>query len=379
VTAGADRPLRVLHLDTQRGWRGGERQAFWLARELARRGHESAVAAREEEPLAKAARSAALPVVPCGPRFPADPFAAWRLRGHIRRARIDIVHAHTANAVTLGALATLGTATALVVTRRVDFPLNRGPATRWKYARAAAVIAISRRVAEVLIASGVGVHRVRIVPDGVDLERKVAPASRATLEALGVRPTGPLVVMVAALVGHKDPLTFVRAVAAARSAGASFTALLVGDGFMLAEVRAEHARLGLADALVIAGWQPNADALIAACDVFVLSSKEEGQGSVLLDAMQFAKPVVATRAGGIPDVVVDGETGILVAPQDPAALGAAIARMCADGALRERLGQGGAARVRAFSIAHTAAATLDVYREVLGGPGAAGAPASGGG
>ena len=368
MSATESRPLRIVHLDTERGWRGGERQAFWLARELARLGHHSVMAARDGGPLASAAQAAALPVVPCAPLFSADPVAAWRLRAFLARERIDLVHAHTANAVTLGALATAGTGAALVVTRRVDFPLNRGIGTRWKYARAVHVIAISHRVRDVLVESGVAPERVTIVPDGVDLERASTPATRARLARLGVRPGVPLVLMVAALVGHKDPLTFVQAVAAARSAGAEFCALLVGDGFLLAEVRAEQERLGLAGTLFVAGWQDDADALIAACDLFVLSSKEEGQGSVLLDAMQFGKAVAATRAGGIPDVVADGETGILVAPRDPAALGSAIARLCADAALRERLGRAGAERVRAFSLAHTTAGTLAVYRKVLGAP-----------
>ncbi len=361
------RSLRVLHLDTQRGWRGGERQAFWLARALAAAGHASAVATRPEEHLAAAARGAGLEIVPCEPLASADPLAATRLRRRLVDDRFDILHAHTANAVTLGAMATLRTDARLVVTRRVDFPLNRGAGTRWKYGRAAAVIAISQRVHEVMLASGIPARRMTVVPDGVDLARPMHAASTERLVRLGVRPGVPLVVMVAALVGHKDPLTFVRAVAAARDAGARFQALLAGDGFLRASVEAEHARLGLAGTLALAGWVDDADALIAAADVFVLSSSEEGQGSVLLDAMQCGKPVAATRAGGIPDVVVDGETGLLVAPGDPAALGGAIARLCGDAALRASLGAAGTQRVGAFAIERVAEATVAVYRRALAG------------
>ena len=368
MSAGPGTALRVLHLDTERGWRGGERQALWLARELARLGHASFVATRPGGLLAAAASDAGLEVVPCAPLAPADPFAAWRLRRAVARGRFEVVHAHSGNAVTLGAAATLGTGAKLVVTRRVDFPLNRGPGTRWKYGRAAAVVAISRRVRDVLVASGVPAGKLSVVPDGVDLSREMAPAGTGRLRSLGVRSGVPLIVMVAALVGHKDPLTFVRAVASARERGAVFHALLVGEGFLAATVRVEVERLGLAGALTLAGWQDDADALIAAADVVALSSREEGQGSVLLDAMQCGKPIAATAAGGIPDVVLDGQTGLLAPPGDVAALGEALARLCGDPALRQRLGAAGRSRVREFDVARTAALTLEVYRRVLAPP-----------
>lgn len=369
MSAGPATALRVLHLDTERSWRGGERQALWLARELARLQQVSVVAARPAGPLAAAAIEAGLEIVPCAPFAPADPLAAWRLRRAIARGRFQVVHAHSGNAVTLGAAATLGTKAMLIATRRVDFPLNRGPGTRWKYGRAAAVVAISRRVRDVLVASGVPEGKVSVVPDGVDLSRAMVAASAERLSALGVRAGVPLIVMVAALVGHKDPLTFVRAVAAARARGALFHALLAGDGFLADNVRAEAERLGLADVLTLAGWQDDADGLIAAADVVALSSREEGQGSVLLDAMQCGKPVAATAAGGIPDVVVDRQTGLLVPPGDATALGEALARLCTDQALRQRLGAAGSARVRDFDVARTAARTLEVYRQVLASPG----------
>src|SRR5438105_2027540 len=115
--------LRILHVDTERGWRGGERQTLWLASALARRGHASIVAARSGEPLHARAVQAGLTVVDCNPLSEVDPLAAWRLRQAIRDNRVDIVHAHTAHGIALAALATLRTSVPLVVSRRVDFPL----------------------------------------------------------------------------------------------------------------------------------------------------------------------------------------------------------------------------------------------------------------
>src|ERR1043166_6137007 len=240
--------MRILHIDTERGWRGGERQALWLAAELERRGHYCIIAARPGEPLATRAREAGLTVHHCAPAFEADPRAVLALRGRIRDSQIEIVHAHTAHAIGLGALATLGTNVPLVVSRRVDFHLRRNFGTRWKYGRAAAIVAISRAVAEILVSDGIERERTAIVPDGTDVHRQIAPATREALVPLGVPAAAPLVVQVAQLVGHKDPVNFVRAIAAARRRVPALSALLAGNGPLRAEVGAAVRELGLQNA-----------------------------------------------------------------------------------------------------------------------------------
>lgn len=359
--------MRILHIDTERGWRGGERQVLWLAQSLQRRGHPSVVAARPDEPLAERARQAGLEVAPCTPRLEADPAAVLGLRRRLGESRIDLVHAHTGHAVGLGALATLGTSVRLVVSRRVDFPLRRNFGTRWKYGRAAAIVAISRAVADVLSRSGIEPERIAIVPDGTDTRRVIAPAAPETLASLGVRPGAPLVVQVAQLVAHKDPLNFVRAIAAARERVPALQALLVGDGPLRAEVANAMHTLGLEGTLHATGYREDADGLLAAADVVVLSSREEGMGSVLLDALFLGKPVAATRAGGIPEVVVDGITGLLAPVSDWRALGAQIASLLEDRALAARLGAAARARADDFSIERLTDRTLAVYERVLSG------------
>jgi glycosyltransferase involved in cell wall biosynthesis len=356
--------IRVLHVDTERGWRGGERQTLWLAAEMAKRGHESVVAARLGEPLAARASAAGLSVVDCRPVSELDPRAAWRLRREILSRRIDVVHAHTAHAVAIGAMATLATGVPLVVARRVDFPLRGNAGTRWKYGRAARIVAVSNAVANVLVAGGVARSRIDVVPDGVDLRRTVEPATAATLAACGVAPNRPLVVQVAQLVGHKDPVNFVRAMAYANRGSTKLQALLVGDGPLRPEVTDEIRRLSLVDVIHLTGFRDDADSLLAAASVACLSSREEGMGSVLLDAMAFGRPIAATIAGGIPEVVVDGESGLLAERENPEALGAAIARLANDRALSDRLAEGGRRRVREFSVERMTDRTIAIYERV---------------
>ena len=172
---------------------------------------------------------------------------------------------------------------------------------------------------------------------------------------------------VAQLVGHKDPLTFVGAIAAARERVPTLQALLVGDGPLRATVERAVRTQGLEGVLHVAGYRTDADALLAAADVVTLSSREEGMGSVLLDALVFARPVAATRAGGIPEIVRHGETGLLSAVGDAAGLGASIATLLLDHGLRARLGAAGHSRAPEFSVEAMTTRTRDVYVHVLRG------------
>jgi glycosyltransferase involved in cell wall biosynthesis len=359
--------MRILHLDTERGWRGGERQAYWLAAELARRGHLSTIAARRNHPLAQRAREAGIPVVNCSPRFEGDPLRAYRIRRAIRRFGFDIVHAHTGHDVTLGALAIAGTRARLVIARRVDFKLRDNPGTRWKYSRAAAVIAISHAVADVLAASGVERWRVAVVPDGVDVHRDIPPVPPELLAEFGVPQGAPLAVQVAQLVGHKDPVNFVRAIARAHRDAPALHGLLVGDGVLRDAVAREIESLGAGGYIHAVGYRTDADRLLAAATVCVLSSREEGMGSVLLDALYLGRPIAATRAGGIPEVVQDGVTGLLAPVHDSDALGAAIARLVNDPSLAGRLGDAARERADHFSVERMTDATERVYEAALAG------------
>jgi glycosyltransferase involved in cell wall biosynthesis len=370
-----DTALRVVHIDTERGWGGGQRQLHALATGMQRRGHHSWVVARPDTLLAAALACAGVPVVPVSPLFEWDPVAVGRVRALLRRVRANVVHAHAAHAVAVAALAATGTPVPLLVTRRVALPLRRNPLSRWKYARAVRFIAVSDRVSSVLRTSGVEPERISVVRSGVDLAHAAAPASAATLRELGVDPGRPLVVMVSSLVPpHKDPATFLAAIAAVRSAVGDVQALLVGDGPLVSVADRLRHRLGLASVVRFAGFRRDAAELLAAADVAVLSSRDEGLGTTLLDAMVAGVPVAATAAGGVTEVVRDGVDGLLAPVGDGAALGVAISRLLCEAELRTALVAAARERVKAFSIDRTVEGTLEVYRalERTGSAGLAG-------
>ena len=355
-------PVSVLHIDTERGWRGGERQVLWLAESLTRSGNQCVIAARPNEPLALRAIELGLRVLPCSPRWEFDPVAASMLSRFIRREGIQVVHAHTAHAASIALLCAGDAQT--VITRRVDFRVGRDWVSKLKYRRASAVIAISDAVADALVASGIDSRQIEIIPSGIDLTRCVPRADNRTLRLLGIPENAPLVVMVAALVRHKDPLTFVRAMKSVVSAVPNAHALMIGDGPLRPEVERAIAQSGLGENVHLAGYRTDADALLTTADVVALSSREEGLGTVLIDALWMGKPIAATRAGGIPEIVEDGSCGLLSPPEDGPALGSTISRLLMDGALRTRFSIAGRARASAFSVERTASQTALVYERV---------------
>ena len=351
--------MRVLPVDTAAGWRGGQNQVLLSALGMAVRGHQVALACRAGGILEGRARSAGLDVHAFPFRGDWSPSAALGLARLTRRGQPEVVHAHDPHALA----AALVAGGPRVASRRVDFAV-KGRASRWKYGRCERIIAVSEAVAAVLRRDGVATDQVRVVYEGVPT-RPPQPGGRAVLAALGVPMTALVVGTVAALTDHKDHQTLLSAAAqvAARVPEAHF--VIVGDGDRKAALYAQAAALGLQGRVVFAGFREDLDRLIPAFDVFCLSSKMEGLGTSLLDAMCFARPVVATAAGGIPEAVEDGVTGRLVPVQDPAALAAALVTVLTDPAQRERLGTAGRRRFESrFSADRMVEATLAVYDEL---------------
>lgn len=312
-------------MDSGREWRGGQAQVHLLAREMMR---DSGVAVRlvthQAGELARRARADGVAVHGAPWWASLDPRAWWVLRREVRRFRPTILHAHDSHALLLSAWAARGVpapAPVLVATRRVDFHLRRSGLWR----RAAGVIAVSEAVRRVLVRDGVPDQKIVVVRDGVDAEavREAAATPLEVRARLGLPPTTPLAVNVAALVAHKDHHTLIGAAGAAAALRPDLHWLIAGDGPLRRTLEGEIARAGLEHRVHLLGYVREADALMREADVVVMASREEGLGSVVLHALALGKPVVATRAGGLPEVA---PTCGLVPVGDAAALARAVVR-----------------------------------------------------
>jgi glycosyltransferase involved in cell wall biosynthesis len=351
--------MRVLHVDPERGFGGGEVQVLCLVRELAGRGVASTLAADAAGALVGAAGD--LPSVPLPIRNHFDLRAGLRLR---RLARdFDVVHFHTARAHALAPLCR-GRGARLVVTRRMDYVPAGGPYVRFLYNHAVdVVIAISEGVRAALRTAGVRDDRIRVVPSAVDERRVVAPpgARQALRAEWGVRADEVLVLVPGALERRKGHAVLLAAAARLAPRAPSLRYVFCGAGRELEALR--RVAVGLDGAVVFAGFRPDIGACLAAADVAALPSLQEGLGVAVLEAMAAGLPVVASRVGGLGEAVVHGETGLLVPPGDAGALAAALDRVAGDPAFRARLGAAGRARVgERFSAAQMAEGTLACYR-----------------
>lgn len=359
----------VVHVSSPRSWRGGEQQLVYLAEQLRARGVGQLVVCPPDAELARVCRERGLPLCTSPRRLSVDPLFARAVAKAANGARAALVHAHDPHALTAAALAAalFGLRAPVVVHRRVDFPIGRGRFSRWKYDHPAVrrIVCVSAAIAEIVRPDVRDPSRLRVVHDGVDPARFAGarPDGRLRRE-LGVPAGVPLVGNVAALAGHKDHLTFVDTARALVDGGLDARFVVVGDGPLRAELAAYVRGRGLEGRVTLAGFRADVPEILPELDVFLFTSKEEGLGSSILDAYLCRVPVVATSAGGVPELVTDGETGLLSPIRDPASLAVNVRRVLADGALRERLVAGGARRAAEHGVDRMAERTLAVYREL---------------
>jgi len=356
--------VKVLHVDSGREWRGGQNQVLLSCLGMAP-GRTVVLACRRGSPLEKRARQAQIEVRTVDFGGELSPRAAWQVSRLLRELRPDVVQAHDPHALTacLAAMRT-GARRRLVATRRVDF-VPRGPLARWKYRQPARVIAVSRAIAGILSRGGVEGARLRLVYEGVP-DRAPLAGGREALQALGVPNGAPVVGNIAALVDHKDHATLLRAAGRVSRQRPDVWFVIVGDGERRPALEALAREQHVEGRVIFAGFRDDVDRLLPAFDVFCLSSHMEGLGTIVLDAMAFARPVVATAAGGIAESVADGVTGRLVAPRDDAALAQALLEVLGDAARAEAFGRAGRQRFEErFSADRMVEETLAVYKELM--------------
>ncbi len=363
--------MNVLHVDTEAGFRGGQRQLILLCRGQHQRGVGVRVAVRRGEELERVCAAEGLATLPLLQASPWDPRTATRIRRELAVGQVDVVHAHASHALTAAAAAvrSLGAGVrrypSLVVSRRVDFPIGRPPLNRFKYGRVVdRFLAISDAVAAVLRAGGVEADRIEVVRSAVG-PLPAPERSRGELRReLGVGEGERMALTTAALVDHKDHATAVDAMARVRGPVRLF---LAGTGRLRGSLQARIDGLGLGERVVLLGHRDDVPDLLRAADLYVAASHLEGLNTALMDAGLAGLPAAATRAGGIPEVVEDGVTGLLVPRKNPERLANAIDRLSMDGGLRATLGRAAAERVASeFSVDRMVEQTLRAYRRVLG-------------
>jgi L-malate glycosyltransferase len=371
-----------LHVDTARTWRGGQNQVLLTVNGLRAMGHRATLVAHPDGELRQRAAEG-LDLIPLAPRAEVDLTAAWRFSRLVKRLRPDVIHAHDPHAIAMAALArSFGAGSsragrdrpaAIVASRRVDFHLGGNSFSRWKNRQVDQFIAASEAIRRMLVADGIPADRTVTVHEGIDVDRVVAAPAVNVHETLWLPHHAPLVGNVAALVPHKGQRYLIDAAHLVVQEIPDARFVIFGEGELREHLERQVHEHHLEKHVLLPGFRADVLGCIKAFDLFVMSSVTEGLGTSLLDAMACRRAIVATRAGGIPEIVEHGVNGLLVPPRDAAALAAAIVRALGDEGLRARMGEAGFARVRErFTVERMVAETADAYARAVGTARAAG-------
>ena len=369
------KPVQILHLNTESGWRGGEAQTLLLARRLRDRGHGAIIAAPEGSELARRASEDGLEVWTCRMRGEFDPAAVLQLSRLLRQRHPGLLHYHSSHAVTLGTLAGLVAFPArrrppVVLTRRVSFSLRRNPLARLKYSfRVDHVIAVADGVRWVLLAEGLSPRRVSVIHSGIDLSLFDVPresAGRSFRKEIGV-PEGCLLVgSVGALVPHKGHRFLLEAAGELFRNEPDAHLVLVGEGPLRSDFEEQARSATLAGRVHFTGFRRDIPAVMAALDVFVLPSVSgEGSPAVVKEAMASRVPLVATDLEGVREIAGEGDGALFVPPGDAARLREALEALTGDEKLRERLARRAREKVFDYSAERMVERTEEVYERVL--------------
>lgn len=369
--------LRVLHLNTEPTWRGGEQQLLYLLDGLAAHGVPSTLVAQPDSPMFERARASGHEVVGMRMRGEVDLPAMLRLKRLIVEGDYSIVHAHTSHAHTLGQVATRLVSAArrplMVVARRVDFSIFRRSffgLNGIKYLHGVdCYVTVSEAIRRVLIADGVPAERIHCVHSGIDLARiDDAPDLREALREEFEVPAGhTLLANVAHMADHKGQRYLLEAMPKVLAVRPETVCAIVGDGELKGDLMALADSLGIAEQMRFPGFRTDVPSILKALDLFVMPSHMEGLGTSVLDAMAAGAPVVGTEAGGMPESIIDGVTGLVCPIRDADALAKAILRMLGDPALAKSCAAAARAKVEAeFSTRSMVEGTLRVYRRLLG-------------
>jgi glycosyltransferase involved in cell wall biosynthesis len=361
-------PLRILMLTSETSWGGGETQIDLLMRGLLDNRYGVALAAPRGSRIAWRARTLDVMVHPLSISGGFDAGAAVRLRRIVKRDRYDIVHSHSSHAHSIAFLSTLALPARprLVVSRRVAFPPATNFVSRMKYDRGADLyLAISAGVRDVLAAAGVVQRKIEIVPSGIDLEKFSTAGDRAAVRReLGLPDGAPVIGTIGALVPNKAQADLIRAAHLLVKRFPNIHLLIVGEGQLRESLQSLARDLNLGERIIFTGFREDSLALLSLCDCFVIPSMLEGLCTSIMDAQVLGIPVVASGTGGIPDLIDDGVSGLLVAPRQPDRLAAAIERMLAEPDLRSRCIIRGKAKAAAYDYRNMVKRTAAAYRRV---------------
>lgn len=352
-------------------WRGGEQQLAYLAEELEKIDHcHNAIFCAENGALAHWAKQHNIPAYEAKEMFAVNPVFASKLSKAYKKGGFDLVHVHDSHAHTFAVLANVffRMGAPLIVSRRVDFPVSKSVLSRFKYNHHSVkkIVCVSDAIQRITGASIKDKSVLTTVHSGIDASKFKNSKKNGKLHLeLGLEPTLSLVGNVAALAPHKDYFTFIETCKELMNQGLKAKFIIVGSGPEEDSVKKWVEESGIAEHILMLGFRDDLIDILPELDVFLITSQTEGLGTSILDAFACKVPVVATDAGGIPEIVLHRKTGWLGKVKQPKALAEGVIALLRNDALRKSTVSGATQKLQDFTKQATAQKTYKVYRTVV--------------
>lgn len=361
--------MNVLHISTPMSWRGGEQQLAYLIEELSKKNISQLVVCSAGSEMEKYCQNNKINFTSQPKPISISLFSAKRISAICKKFGIDLIHAHDSHAHSVSVLSAslFGNKTPVVLSRKVDFPINRNWFSRYKYNHRSIkkIICVSEAVKNVLSPDIKNKNVLASVYDGIDLKKFKYTASGILRYGFSILPDELIIGNVAAIAPHKDYFTFVNTAEILLKKNLNAKFLIIGDGPEKTAIESYIRSKNLQGKIIMTGFRNDIPKILPELDMFLFTSKTEGLGSSILDAYLCNVPVVAASAGGIPEIVQNGKTGLLSPPQKALLLAENVLKLIADPELKKSLTENAKEFVTNFSKERTAEATLSVYKEIL--------------
>lgn len=361
---------KILHLSTPISWRGGEQQLVYTFEELLGRDISQIILCPEGSELAAYCKKNKLPYATAPKRSSLDLAFAKKVASLVKEHGFDLVHAHDSHAHTFSILASLlyGMKQPIVLHRRVDYPVSQSFFSRYKYnhPQIKRIICVSEEVKRVLSRSLKKPSKAVVVYSGINTAKFIFPEVNPLHKEFKIPKEKILIGNVAAITQQKDYFTFVAAAERIYESRKDVHFLAIGDGDQREQIENLVQEKGLKKAFTFTGFRKDVNQLLPALDILMFSSEKEGLGTTIIDAFAAKVPVVSTAAGGIPELVVPGETGLLAEVKNPEQLADGILKLIDNPSMKSDLVNTAFDKSKYFSKEKTAEHILSVYDDIIG-------------
>jgi glycosyltransferase involved in cell wall biosynthesis len=346
--------MHILEVNTEKTWRGGERQTWYNIKGFHDVAQKVDLLCLEGFPLEEKTKELNIPIHSIKSKAKAF---SWLARNG---SAYDIIHVQTANAQFHALLARPFHGRPVVYTRRVDF-VPKGFFTKMKYRMTNKLIAISTPIKEIL--EGIGVKKIALITEIVVAKPLNKERAQFLLSEKNI-PAKKILATTSAIVQHKDPLTMAAAIFELSKKRQDFIFLHFGDGVLKTALEEKIREYGIGDYYKLMGFVDRVEDFFSVFDAFVMSSEEEGLGSSVLDAFMYKVPVVSTSAGGLKEII--GDAGLVSEIKDPKALAANLDRILSDEKLKNELTEKAfAITVKRNSISKVTEEYLEAFKQTL--------------